>query len=58
MQADQGHMVRCNVFWLVCGQGERARWFGERGSLHVAIRGLHEHAWIPRSAALDRRETL
>lgn len=51
-------MVRCNVFWLVCGQGERARWFGERGSLHVAIRGLHEHAWIPRSAALDRRETL
>ena len=58
MQTDKGHMVRCNVFWLVGGHGERARWFGERGSLHRAVLGLHQHAWIPRAAALDRRETL
>ena len=58
MQTDKGHMVRCNVFWLVGGHGERARWLGERGSLHMAIRGLHENVWIPRSAVLDRREAL
>ena len=58
MQTDKGHMVRCNVFRLVGGHGERARLFGERGSLHMAIRGLNEHVWAPRSTALDRRETL
>lgn len=40
MQTDMGHMVRCNVFWLVGGHGDRARWFGERGSLHMPIPGL------------------
>ena len=58
MQTDKGHMVRCNVFWLVGGHGERARWFGDRGSLHMAIGGLHANTWISRSAALDRRETV
>ena len=28
MQTDKGHMVRCNVFRLVGGHGERARLFG------------------------------
>ena len=56
MRTDQGHMVRCNIFWLVGGHGERARWFGERGSLHMSVGGLHDDAWIPRSTALDRRE--
>ncbi len=58
MQTDQGHMVRCNVFWLVAGHGERARWFGERGSLHMAVGGLHGDAWMPRSKALDRSENV
>lgn len=53
MQTDRGHMVRCNVFWLVAGHGERARWFGDKGALHMEIGGLHEDAWIPRQAALD-----
>ncbi len=56
MRTDQGHMTRCNVFWLVGGHGERARWFGDRGSLHMSIGGLHEDAWLPRSRALDRDE--
>ena len=56
MQTDQGHMVRCNVFWLATADGERARWFGERGSLHMAVRGLHGDAWLPRSHELDRHE--
>jgi len=58
MQTTAGHMVRCNVFWLVGGHGERARWFGERGSLHMAIDGLHDDAWMPRSRALDRHESV
>ncbi len=56
MRTDRGHMVRCNIFWLVGGHGERARWFGERGSLHMSVGGLHDDAWLPRSTALDRRE--
>ena len=56
MRTDRGNMARCNVFWLVGGHGERARWFGERGSLHMSIRDLHDDAWLPRSTARDRRE--
>ena len=56
MQTDRGHMVRCNVFWLSTADGERARWFGDRGSLHMAIGGLHGDAWLPRSSELDRHE--
>ncbi len=58
MRTDQGHMVRCNIFWLVAGHGERARWFGDRGALHMAIDGLHEDSWFPRSKALDRNENV
>ena len=58
MQTDTGHMARSNVFWLVGGHGERARWFGDRGTLHMAIGGLHEDAWVPRSTGLDRRDAL
>ena len=56
MQTDQGHMVRCNVFWIATADGERARWFGDRGSLHMAVNGLHGDAWMPRSHELDRGE--
>ena len=56
MQTDHGHMVRCNVFWLATADGERARWFGTNGSLHMAVRGLNDDAWMPRSKKLDRSE--
>jgi predicted dehydrogenase len=56
MQTDREHMVRCNVFWIATADGERARWFGSRGSLHMAVNGLHGDAWMPRSHELDRRE--
>ncbi len=58
MQTDHDHMVRCNIFWLVAGHGERARWFGDKGALHMGISGLHGDAWFPRSKALDRNENV
>ena len=54
MQTDRGHMVRCNVFWLVGAHGERARWFGDNGTLHMEIGGLYPDTWVPRSTVLDR----
>ena len=54
MQTDRGHMVRCNVFWLVGAHGERARWFGDKGTLHMEIGGLYPDTWVPRSTVLDR----
>ena len=48
MQTDQGHMVRCNVFWLIGDHGERAQWFGEKGSLYMAKRALHPNTWRER----------
>lgn len=56
MRTDRGHMVRCNVFWLSTADGERARWFGTSGSLHMAVGDLHPDAWLPRSDHLDRHE--
>lgn len=56
MQTDRGHMTRCNVFWLATADGERARWFGDNGSLHMAVNGLHGDSWLPRSHELDRGE--
>lgn len=41
METDRGHMVRCNVFWLIGEDGERAQWYGEKGSLYMANHGLH-----------------
>ena len=56
MQTNRGHMVRNNVFWLSTADGERARWFGDKGSLHMAVGGLHGDSWLPRSDKLDRHE--
>ena len=56
MQTNRGNMVRCNVFWMVGGHGERARWYGEKGSLLMEVRGLHDDAWVSRSTVLDGRE--
>lgn len=56
MQTDRGHMAPCNVFWMATADGERARWFGDKGSLHMAVNGLHGDAWMPRSHELDRGE--
>jgi predicted dehydrogenase len=41
METDRGHMVRCNVFFLVGEDGERAQWYGEKGSLYMSNNGLH-----------------
>ncbi len=41
METDRGHMTRCNVFWLVGEDGERAQWYGEKGTLYMANAGLH-----------------
>ena len=54
MQTDRGHMVRCNVFWLTGAHGERARWFGDNGTLHMEVGGLYPDTWVPRSTVLDR----
>jgi predicted dehydrogenase len=36
MLTDQGHMSRCNVFWLCVAGGEQARWFGDTATLYMA----------------------
>jgi len=41
MATDKGHMVRCNVFWLVAEDGERANWYGDKGSLYMSNSGHH-----------------
>jgi len=41
METDRGHMTRCNVFWLVGEEGERAQWYGDKGTLTMANHGLH-----------------
>jgi predicted dehydrogenase len=45
MLTDRGNMVRCNVFFLVAGEGERAQWFGERGTLAMANADRHADDW-------------
>jgi predicted dehydrogenase len=45
METDRGHMVRCNVFWLVGEEGERAQWYGDRGTLYMANSGLISDLW-------------
>lgn len=40
MRTDKGHMMRCNVFWLVAASGERAEWFGDRASLYMPEFGV------------------
>ena len=55
MQTDKGHMVRCNVFWLVADHGERAQWFGDKGSLYMEKDGLHPATWRKR---MDEAKTL
>jgi predicted dehydrogenase len=48
METDRGHMARCNVFWLVGEGGERAQWYGEKGSLYMANGHLHGDMWQAR----------
>lgn len=45
MQTDRGNMVRANVFFLVAGDGERAQWFGDKGTLAMPITGRHGDDW-------------
>ncbi|MBM3814651.1 MAG: Gfo/Idh/MocA family oxidoreductase [Acidimicrobiia bacterium] len=48
MQTNKGHMVRCNVFWQIAADGERAQWFGDKGSFYMAKTGFHPDMWHPR----------
>jgi predicted dehydrogenase len=48
MRTNQGHMVRCNVFWQIAADGERAQWFGEKGSFSMAKTAFHGDMWHPR----------
>lgn len=48
METNRGHMVRCNVFWLIGEDGERAQWYGENGSFYMANAGLHGSIQRPR----------
>ncbi len=41
MLTDQGHICRCNVFWLCVAGGERAQWFGDRATLYMQVGGVH-----------------
>lgn len=45
MRTNRGNMVRANVFFLVAGEGERAQWFGENGSLAMANADIHPDTW-------------
>ena len=56
MQTGQGHMVRCNVFWLIGDHGERAQWFGDKGSLYMAKREIHPDTWRERGEQAQRLE--
>jgi predicted dehydrogenase len=48
MQTNKGNMVRCNVFWQAAAEGERAQWFGEKGSFYMTKSGFHPEMWHPR----------
>ncbi len=48
METNQGHMTRCNVFWEVAADGEQARWFGEKGTLYMALPRIHSDIWHER----------
>ncbi|HUQ92490.1 MAG TPA: Gfo/Idh/MocA family oxidoreductase [Bryobacteraceae bacterium] len=45
MRTSGGNIVRCNVFFLVAGAGERAQWFGEHGTLAMANQDVHGDDW-------------
>jgi predicted dehydrogenase len=48
METNRGHMTRCNVFWLIGEGGERAQWYGEKGSLYMSNGNLHGDMWQAR----------
>ncbi|MBI3280426.1 MAG: Gfo/Idh/MocA family oxidoreductase [Acidobacteria bacterium] len=48
MQTGKGHMLRCNVFWLAAAGGERAQWFGDKGTLYMQNEGVHPETWKDR----------
>ncbi|HYZ83358.1 MAG TPA: Gfo/Idh/MocA family oxidoreductase, partial [Bryobacteraceae bacterium] len=50
MQTNEGNTVRCNVFWSVVGEGEQARWYGDKGAFLMALPGVHADSWQPRGA--------
>jgi len=53
MQTNHGHVLRCNVFWLVAPEGERGQWFGDRGALFAAS-DWHGDVWHGRMAGAQK----
>ena len=43
MLTDQGHMSRCNVFWVCVAGGERAQWFGDKSTLYMTCGGVNDN---------------
>jgi len=41
MRTDQGHICRCNVFYVCNAGGERAQWFGDKATLYMPAQGVH-----------------
>ncbi|MFH1920951.1 MAG: Gfo/Idh/MocA family oxidoreductase [Planctomycetota bacterium] len=41
MRTDQGHVCRCNVFYVCNAGGERAQWFGDKATLYMPAQGVH-----------------
>ncbi len=42
MLTDQGHMSRCNVFWICVAGGERAQWFGDKSTVYMPNGGVND----------------
>lgn len=59
MQTNRGHIMRCNVFWLCGASGERATWFGNKGTLAMPIDGIsNETRHIRRTEGHPIAETI
>ncbi|MEK7404747.1 MAG: Gfo/Idh/MocA family oxidoreductase [Acidobacteriota bacterium] len=48
MQTSGGGILRANVFWLIGAEGERAQWFGEKGSLYMQNASIYPNTWVDR----------
>ena len=54
MQTSQGHMCRCNVFWLAAAIEERAQWFGEKGTLYMSNMDVQPDTWKANNLSMER----
>lgn len=42
--------VFCNMFWHIAAGGERANWFGEKGTFYMTREGIHGVIWDGRNS--------